>query len=178
MRSNECRHWLLTWTTYGSWMPGDERGSTSVTHSIEGAREFHNRVGTFPAAPNDAIQHYADSVRKHPVVILDRTMARLIDELFRETAAFRGWNIRILAIMATHIHVVVQVNGDPRPAQLLKDLKSYASRRLNRHFPDRIGRWWTDSGSARFLHEEANILRAIAYVRDQPNALIVREQVN
>ena len=21
------RHWLLTWTTYGTWLPGDDRGS-------------------------------------------------------------------------------------------------------------------------------------------------------
>lgn len=175
MRSLENRHWFLTWTTYGSWVPGDPRGSTSATHSLDRKIELHNRPGTLPAPPNEALERYAHEIRKHPVVILDRHMAAIIDEQLRDTAAWRGWKVLILAIMVTHVHVVIRVSGDPRPSQLLKDLKSYASRRLNRHEPRRCGRWWTDSGSARFLEDEIGLVNAIAYVRNQPNPLLVRE---
>lgn len=175
MSSNEFRHWFLTWTTYGSRMPGDARGSTGETRGNDGSIEFHNRIGTLPSPPNESIERHAHWIRKHPVVILDTRMANIVERQLFETAEFRCWMILILAIMPTHIHIVLQVPGDPSPSQLLKDLKSYASRRLNQHDPQRSGRWWTDSGSARFLAEEANVLRAIAYVRNQPNPLIVRE---
>ncbi|MBI1321602.1 hypothetical protein GC170_00225 [bacterium] len=174
MTSIDYRHWLLTWTTYGSWVPGDDRGSTSVTRSPDGILEKHNRVGPFSAPSNAALASFSHEMRKHPIVMLDHSMAELVEKQLQETASYRGWSILILAIMTTHIHLVLQVKDDPKPSKMLKDLKSYASRRLNRHDPTRSGRWWTDSGSARFLAEEANVTAAIAYVRNQPNSLLVR----
>ncbi len=41
------RHWLLTWTTYGSWLPGDDRGSiTSIRINRAGKRIHYNFPGT------------------------------------------------------------------------------------------------------------------------------------
>ncbi len=156
-------------------MPGDARGSTSDTRAKDGATEFHNRLGTLPAPPNQSFENQAHAARKHPIVFLDSHKASMVERQLFETAEFRGWKILIVAIMATHVHLVLKVSGDPPSSQMLKDLKSYASRRLNQNVPERSGRWWTDSGSARFLADEANVLRAIAYVRNQPNSHIVRE---
>jgi hypothetical protein len=87
------RYWFLTWTTYGTWLPGDVRGS---------------------------------------------------------------------------------VPGDPDPELMLRDYKAYASRALNRRWrkPD-SGTWWTESGSKRKLKDEAAILAAARYIRDQEFPLVV-----
>ena len=74
--------------------------------------------------------------------------------------------------MRNHAHLVVGVPGDPDPANLLRDFKSYASRPLTRRRgKPRSGTWWTKSGSRRKLPDAAAVGRAIEYVRTQPNAL-------
>ncbi|HMS94209.1 MAG TPA: hypothetical protein PKA03_03120, partial [Tabrizicola sp.] len=62
--------------------------------------------------------------------------------------------------------------GDPEPDTLLRDFKSYGSRRLNRMFGDRE-RWWTQSGSKRKLKDDAAVSSAVNYVRDQEYPLVV-----
>jgi hypothetical protein len=76
--------------------------------------------------------------------------------------------------MANHVDIVIGVLSDPEPDTLLRDFKSYASRRLN----DLAGRppsgtWWTESGSRRKLPDEAAVHAAVAYVETQPVPLLV-----
>jgi REP element-mobilizing transposase RayT len=72
------------------------------------------------------------------------------------------------SIMANHVHLVVGVIGDPEPSELLKTFKSYASRVLNERWPrPASGTWWTSSGSTRKLGDDAAIVVATRYVRDQ-----------
>lgn len=40
------RHWLLTSTTYGTWLPGEERGFVGAVDSEHGGYEVHNVYGT------------------------------------------------------------------------------------------------------------------------------------
>jgi len=95
-------------------------------------------------------------------------------EQFRETARFRNWLLVAAAVMANHCHVVVGVPGDPEPDTLLRDLKAYASRRLNSRWPrPESGTWWTESGSKRKLKDNLAILGAARYVRDQEFPLAV-----
>jgi REP element-mobilizing transposase RayT len=99
--------------------------------------------------------------------------AVLLDQL-RETAVYRGWRLVAVAVMDNHVHVVVGVPGDPDPATLLRDFKSYGSRALNHHWRrPASGTWWTESGSRRKLAGEAAVLGAIEYVKQQPNALLI-----
>lgn len=54
--------------------------------------------------------------------------------------------------MANHVHLIVGVPGDPDPATLLRDFKSYASRALNLNSGDSrppSGTWWTEQGAKR-----------------------------
>src|SRR5262249_61062771 len=39
------RYWLLTWTTYGSWLPGDARGSVASVRNKTGPRIEHDQPG-------------------------------------------------------------------------------------------------------------------------------------
>jgi hypothetical protein len=41
------RYWFLTWTTYGTWLPGDARGFVGrVWNEDLGPRVKHNEPGT------------------------------------------------------------------------------------------------------------------------------------
>ena len=76
--------------------------------------------------------------------------------------------------MANHVHLVVGVLGDPDPAKLLHDFKSYGSRALHRHGHAPAGaRWWTESGSRRKLPDQNAVRAAMRYVREQAHPLVV-----
>jgi REP element-mobilizing transposase RayT len=105
-------------------------------------------------------------------VRLTRPQAAAVCDQFLETALFRGWDLRAVAVMANHVHLVVGVPGDPEPDSLLRDFKSYASRRLNCQF-GRQPRWWTQSGSTRILPNQEATESAVEYVKAQEYPLVV-----
>ncbi len=125
------RYWLLTWTTYGTWLPGDDRGFVSNVDDGAGHGHRVNQPGTSPTSKQRGLQEFARSQMKGPPVFLDANHAAALLTQFQETAAVRGWQLSAVAIMRNHVHVVVGVVGDPEPDTLLRDLKSYGSRRLN-----------------------------------------------
>ena len=172
VRTHRC--WLLTWRTYGTWLPGDARGFVDPMVTPAGERVIHNVPGTPTDPANAPLHDYARSVMKGEPVLLTPAHAGELFAQFRETAGYRGWEILAVAILTNHIHLVVRVEGDPEGSDLLRDFKSYASRRLNRIWAVPVnGSWWSESGSRRVLKDEANVRLAIDYVAGQQGALLI-----
>lgn len=175
------RDWLLTSTTYGTWLPGDARGSvTSVRDQRPGdpdrlVRFEHDTPGEPYEEPIPGLYRHARAALRGPPIYLDAVQAAVVLDQFRETAAFRGWSLAAVAIMANHVHLVVRVPDDPDPTKLLGDFKAYAARALNRRFGEPAsGKWWTTNGSKRRLKDEQACAAATHYVLyRQPAALVV-----
>jgi hypothetical protein len=161
------RFWLLTWTTYGSWLPGDPRGLVSEVRDESGEKVLHNT----PGAPCDAdlppLQAYAASIMTEGAVLLVPAQAEALAGQLRETASHRGWRLLVLAVMANHVHVVVGVPGDPDPDKLLADFKAYGTRRLNKGW-GRREHWWAQritgqppvgAGKGRAIPSPGGVLR-------------------
>jgi REP element-mobilizing transposase RayT len=165
------RTWLLSSTTYGNWLPGDRRGFVSNVRDGEGPEVRHNLPGEAIDADLPDLERTARANLQCPPIRLTAEQARAVLNQFRETAAYRGWLLLAAAVMANHFHAVVGVAGDPDPSDLLRDLKSYASRALNKRWQKPAsGTWWTESGSKRKVRD---VVGAVEYVRDQPFALAV-----
>jgi REP element-mobilizing transposase RayT len=175
------RSWLLTNTLYGTWLPGDLRGSvTSVRdHRPEdppsGFRLEHDIPGTPCEEELPGLRRAAMEQMKGPPIYFDQVKAEVVLAQFQETAEYRGRVLRAVSVMYNHFHMVVQVADDPRPGRVLADFKAYGSRALNRRFgkpPSET--WWTDKGSKRKLKDEEALAAAIHYVLyRQPNPLVV-----
>lgn len=130
------RYWLLTWTTYGQWLPGDPRGSvTRLRESGFSHRVEHDQPQTPIVAPIPGLHASAEKRLQCPPVRLLQEHADILIGQFEQTAAYRSWGLKAVAIMANHLHLVVGVIGDPEPETLLRDFKSYGSRALNRQWP-------------------------------------------
>jgi hypothetical protein len=43
------RYWLITWCTYGSWLPSDPRGFVGPVRDGSGTQVIHNIPGTPPS---------------------------------------------------------------------------------------------------------------------------------
>jgi REP element-mobilizing transposase RayT len=177
------RHWLLTSTFYGNWLPGDSRGFVSRVRDVRseddlaiarGARHEHDIPGT--PYDEDYLGLYESARHRHkgPPVRIDLDQARTLLEQFQETASYRKWLLLAVAVMTNHVHWVVGVSGDSDPTKVLGDFKAYGSRVLNRRWgKPPAGTWWTYAGSKRRLATEQALQDGIVYVRGQPYALVV-----
>ena len=171
------RIWHLTWTCYGTRLPGDARGFVGRVRERRGddmpaPRLSHNRPRTEFDGDMPGLERAARSLmRELPARLTARVAAELVEQ-FVETARFRGWRLLAAAVMADHVHLLVGVCGDPDPETLLRDFKAYGSRRLNRTGGRR--RWWTDGGSTLKKINRDATLGAARYVRDQEWPLALR----
>ena len=168
------RYWLLTWTTYGTWLPGDRRGFVSSVRDADGRKVIHNVVGTPVDKDDPQLRAAALERMAGPPVWLSDAQAAIALRQLHAHVAFRGHDLEAAAIMTNHVHIVVGVSGDPAPSRLLGDFKSYLSRALNADCGrPKGGTWWTESGSKGKLPDEEAVRLAVEYVRRQTHPLLV-----
>src|SRR5262245_50055898 len=97
------RAWLLTWTCYGNWLPGDARGFVGNHYNGLGERVSYNQPDTEYARNIQRLNDYCRRIQKSPTTRLTSNQAQLIIPQFLETARIRGWNIQAIAVMSNHI---------------------------------------------------------------------------
>jgi len=169
------RYWLITWTSYGTWLPGAHQGFVSHVRDEQGNLVNHNIPGTQYDADMPALEAYARSKMTGPPVRLDRAAAEAMIGQYQETCRIRAWELQAASVMHNHTHVVLGVPGDPEPASILEALKSWATRAVKRirHLPSN-GTFWTAKGSKRKLPDERALCDGVIYVvRKQPNPFAV-----
>ncbi|MBK9164874.1 MAG: hypothetical protein IPM21_13400 [Acidobacteria bacterium] len=146
--------YLITFRTYGTWLPGDERGSIDKYHNrFEGPRSV-------ASSRRESIQH--SRLKSEPFLLSARARS-IVEMAIREVSEFRKWPLNALNVRTNHVHVVP---GAVAPsAKMLGDFKRYATRRLREaelwtfeHSP------WVDKGSRRFLWTDEHVEAAIEYV--------------
>ncbi|EAQ76914.1 transposase [Blastopirellula marina] len=141
--------YFLTWTTYGSWLPGDPRGWVQQCAGVQ--------------SPDEMRQRAALRVMKEKEVRLDLVQRSIVEQAIRDHSQFRGWTLFAVNCRSNHVHVVVWAPQHPR--EVLRQLKYWATRRLNEAGPSR-NTWWSERGSGRYLNSDASRDAATIYVRD------------
>ena len=168
------RTWLLTWTTYGTWLPGDDRGFVSNFDDGVGKSRRLNQVGSESASSQRGIQVKSRRMMLGDPIYLKQPLAVPLLDQFKETADHRGWKLHAVAIMANHIHLLVTVHDNPEPYEILRDFKSYGSRALNKLVgKPTSGTWWTENGSTRKKSTLEAIEAAIEYILQQDYPLLI-----
>jgi len=166
------RHWLLTSTTYGTWLPGDVRGFVSPVPVEHNGLELHNVPGEPYDADMPELEVAARGRLKGPPIRLSIPQAQAVCGQFLETALHRRWLLLAASVMVTHVHAVLTVAGDPAPSKLLGDLKAYTSRTLTAGWgAPQSQTWWTHSGSKRKLRGECAVCSAVRYTLNQVGML-------
>jgi REP element-mobilizing transposase RayT len=149
---NDPLAYLLTWTCYGTWLPGDARGWVDgVTHEA------------CPSAAPEREQQ-ARQLMVEEAVTLNEAERELVAATIRDHCKVRGWSLHAVNVRTNHVHVVVGLSAAPDKA--LRELKAWSTRRLKGASPGRE-RWWTEGGSKRYLWKEESVAAAIAYVVEQ-----------
>jgi len=152
--------YFLTWTTYGTWLPGDSRGWVNR----------HSKRERVVEAPCPALESHARGLMNDPPVVLDPKMREVADTAMRQACRELSWAIHALEVRSNHVHVVVTA-CDASPGKVMGILKVRGTQALNalRLGGDR-DRWWTREGSKRILNSPASVDAAISYVKSQDGA--------
>jgi len=89
--------YFLTWTTYGTWLPGDERG-------------WHDwRQGWHPA--DRRIAEYARSTMTEEAVILNDAQRKVVEATIEKHCQIRNWHLWARNCRTNHVHVVVTASS-------------------------------------------------------------------
>jgi REP element-mobilizing transposase RayT len=163
--------YLLTWTTYGTWLPGDDRGFVSSVPDGKGGSVIHN----VPGEPYDQalpkLRTRATRKAKGPAIGLNAQQAWLCRGAFNEVVSNYGFVIHAGSVMSNHVHLVTYSHEAEGP-RLLNLFKGVSSRRLSQKFGTPEGKsWWTTGGSRRLLPDGLAIETAVNYVRNQSHIL-------
>ena len=162
----------ITWTCYGTWLPGDERGHVSnVLLEQGGFLAKANVPGTAYRPGNEFTWRRAQQLQKQETVNLTPDQALVVAEALARAAQERGWLIVRCAVITNHLHVVVMncPNDGPLVRRILKGTSQAA---LSDHL-GRNRRWWTAGGSDRYKNDWPAIEAADQYVANQPGKLAV-----
>ncbi|HUQ72070.1 MAG TPA: transposase [Planctomycetaceae bacterium] len=147
----------LTWTAYGTWLSGDERGW------VESGR-------TGIQSSDRQRFEQARSRLAEPSVEFTSEQRELILTTIQDHCRHRGWTLHAVNIRSNHVHVVV--SGLCEPETMMNQFKAWCSRRLSdaaglsakvaRHAGRR--RWFTAHGSTKWINDEQYLADAIHYV--------------
>ena len=149
--------YFITFSCYGTWLHGSERGSVDREHNLPGTPYL---VGDEQRERKE----FADL--KHPPVELDERQRRVVLDAIREVCRHRGWLLVALHLRTRHVHAVV--SADATPEKVMNDFKAYATRRLREAgLAGEEARVWTRHGSTRYLNDAPSVQAACAYVVEE-----------
>ena len=139
--------YMLSWTTYGTWLQGNERGYTDrgvVLRENQGIE-------------NANLEHL-----KKDAVYLKEAEQRIVSEAIRAEAKSKGQRIFTLAVCSDHVHIMGGYVGVPL-AKLIWAYKFATARVL--HNNGFVGKVWTKGYDKRFCFDIESLTKRIEYVK-------------
>jgi hypothetical protein len=150
--------YFLTWTSYGTWLPGDERGWVAKPGQVR--------------PPNIQRRQTAQRQMTEAALTLDPAQRRLVEDTIAEHCRIRSWHLHVVNARTQHVHVVVTAPGY-HPKVVMDELKAWCTRRLKEQDHARRSgtsavrqKWWTQGGGKRWLNDGTNLEEAVRYARD------------
>jgi REP element-mobilizing transposase RayT len=148
--------YFITFTTYGTRLHGDERGSVN---------RWHNRFGEPALEPRPGLEEAEFAGLKSPPVVLDAAKREATYSAIRERCAFKEWELHALNVRTNHVHAVV--SAQERVELVMNSFKARATRAMRERGLIAPGLpVWTRHGSTRLLWNQKQIEGASVYVID------------
>lgn len=146
--------YFLTWTCYGTWLHGDERGSVDADHNQYGS--------SFVAQDMERWWEELRSLKGGPEVLAAPARA-VVESTIRAHGEFRRWGLHAVNVRTNHVHTVVTAEVEPKP--VMEQFKSWCTRRLRE--AGLVGadqKVWTEGGSKRYVWTPEQLARVVEYV--------------
>jgi len=140
--------YMLTWTTYGSWLQGDERGYVKEGRVLGGDK---------------GLVALCEKFQKGHTVKLRSDEKDIVRRAILDEGQRIGQNVEALAVCSNHVHLVLRYSPEPI-GHTVSRFKNVASAALRRH--GRAGRVWTRGFDKRFCFSRDDMTRRIQYVNN------------
>ncbi|MEM7456160.1 MAG: transposase [Planctomycetota bacterium] len=148
---NDPLAYFLTIATYGTWLPGDQRGWVEYRRGWQ--------------LPDPVLELESSCLMSEDACILDASARNIVQQQLAETCNHRGWILQAANCRSNHMHAVVTVDS-VAARNVRQDLKAWCTRRLKELIdPDRDN-WWAERGSIRWIRDEESLDRVIQYVSE------------
>ncbi len=146
--------YFITFRTYGTWLPGDPRGTVSRALTPNGTRH---------RGPCPALEQRSRDLMRAPPVVLEPAERIVVLATIQEVCRYREWLLRAAHVRTNHVHVVVTAEAEPE--RIMGDLKAWSTRRVIEagHRPAGT-HLWVRHGSTRYLLEPSAIAATCYYV--------------
>jgi REP element-mobilizing transposase RayT len=137
-----------TWTTYGTWLPGDERG-------------WFKR-GEYAFLKNEIARYQASMKMTDTAITLDTVQRSIVEKTIIEHCLVRDWLLHAVNCRTNHVHVVV--TAPERPIEMPREqFKAWCTRKLKQMNRFRK-EWWTQRGWDVYIDNEDDLHEVIRYV--------------
>jgi REP element-mobilizing transposase RayT len=147
--------YFITFTTYGTWLHGADKGMGSVDRA-------HNEFGAPFVRPDDGRAARSRGEMAQPAYVMGAAERAVVRDAIVAVCGERGWQVMAVHVRSNHVHVVVAAERDA--GRVMADLKARASRALTRAgFGDADRRRWTRHGSTLHLFDAATVADKVDY---------------
>ena len=153
---------FITWTAYGSWLPGDARGWKKWKCGEQ--------------QPQPVLEDWCRGRMNEKAVLLGERHRKTVEDVIREHSQIRSWELHAVSVRSNHVHVVVTVapktgNNDYRAADGIKrvrdELKANATRVLRRcENPIQNEKVWTKGGDIEFIDTDDDLEQVVIYISE------------
>ncbi|MEX0782126.1 MAG: transposase [Dehalococcoidia bacterium] len=146
--------YFITFTCYGTWLHGDQRGST-----LKRSKRLN-----YALSPNSQRQRFNRDSLRHAPVTLNAAMRDVVETAIREACAFKSWSVLALNVRTNHVHLVV-VAPTVAPDRVVSTVKARATFRLREAgLTVADAAVWCEGGSKRWLNDQRSVDEACRYV--------------
>jgi REP element-mobilizing transposase RayT len=138
--------YMVTWTTYGTWLQGDERR--------------YVKDGETLLPDNDLAESNRQALEKEPVRF-DKKHRQIVEDAIRQKAEQFGQQIHAIAVCSNHVHLLVSYIA--RPIEFV--VQHYKAAGLMALRESGIqGKVWTKGFDKRYCFDQATLQKKIEYV--------------
>ena len=144
--------YFITWTVYGTFLPGDERW---WRHRQQGA-----------SGPSVGLRQWTKDRLVHPIKLLTSDERIACESAIDEICDFRGWTQWARSARTNHVHVLL-TGTDKKPELIRDQIKAKCTleiRKTNLSFVDRP--IWTKRGDIEFIDTEDEINECQIYINE------------
>jgi REP element-mobilizing transposase RayT len=150
--------YFITFTTYGTRLHGDAKGSVD---------EAHNAYDTPVLSADEEREKRERAAMTQSPYVMEPVEREVVCKAIVGLAAERGWNLLAAHVRSTHVHVVI-VTEERDPGRTMSDLKARASRALNlAGFDSAERKRWARHGSTRHLFRDEEVEEKVHYTLDE-----------
>jgi len=140
--------YMITWTTYGTWLQGDKRG-------------YVKKGKIYPK--NENLLQSNKKLKSQKAIKLSKTQQQAVRKAIIEEAALQGQRIFALTATSNHVHLVAEYINKP-----ISKITAYYKKaaRLALKAMGHNGKLWTRGYDKRFCFDQATLEQRIKYVQN------------